>query len=148
MHDTDDIICWGCENPLDEDERESPYDRDGHLWCDDCYHEEFEFTCCWCEEYGDNEDQHRYVVVFDAAACELALPGLYRVDHLPYYSQPLIGYGYILSRAVTWLGFLDALPRAGWYDYPAGHLCLRCQRRALAHVTHATDCGIMAGLCA
>jgi hypothetical protein len=145
MHDTDDIICWGCENPLDEDELESPYERDGHIWCDDCYHEEFEFTCYWCDEYGDNEDQHRYVVIFDAGACELALPGLYRVNRLPYYSQPMIGQGCILSRAVTWLGYLP--PHIGdesWY--PAGHLCAYCQRRALAHIAHATDCGIVAGM--
>jgi len=143
MHDTDDIICWGCENPLDEDERESPYDRDGHLWCDDCYADEYQFPCSWCGDAGDVQEQHRYLVVFDPIDCGLRLPGLYRVDAMPYYAVGMADG--VFSWAVTWLGYLPPfLPT--YSGYPAGHLCLRCQRRALAHVTHATDCGIVAGL--
>ena len=145
MHKSGTLQCCNCTQSLAPDEAEAPYERDGHVWCDPCYHDEYEFICSWCEEYGDIAVQHRYVAVFDADEAEVSLPGLYRVDHAPYYTSGYVGSGWLHSRAVTWLGYLPPESDAEG-SYPCGHFCEYCQDRALTHIAHATACGILAGM--
>src|ERR1700722_18101083 len=90
--------CTSCGEPFDEEEREGPHyertDKGKNIRsrpiCDQCFHDEYEFTCCWCKEYGDVEDQHKMLVVFEECANfdnrdARILPGLYRITDGPYY---------------------------------------------------------------
>lgn len=126
------IKCWYCDEPLDEEKAESPHTTpDGEPVCDECYHDHFEFTCCWCQEYGDAEDQHKLLVVFDAEeafdadARERGLTaGLYRIAELPYYTSDYLS---------VWLNDhnlerIGPVPRGASGDgYTCGHLCGPCQ---------------------
>jgi hypothetical protein len=133
-------VCDACETPLNDEEAETPYARNGLVWCDRCYREEFEFLCSWCEEYGDVEDQHRYVAVFDAEEAGLALEGFYRVIETRYYTQAMIGCGWLHPRALRWWGHLP--PGLEEPDgYPVGHFCGGCQQRMLEQI--ATQQGII-----
>ena len=139
------LHCDLCTAALNADELEAPYVVEGQTYCDACYYEEFQFTCSWCEEYGEVGDQQRYLVVYDAEAAGLALPGLYRFETTPYYTSGLIGGGWVHDWAVTWLGYLPNLREPD--GYPVGHFCGACQAQALVEVQQATACGILAGQC-
>ena len=127
------LVCCQCEEALAGEERETPYIRDGEVWCDECYHEAFEFPCCWCEEYGDIEDQHRYVVVFDPQEVRLPLAGLYRVVRRPYYTHAILD-AWLHPWALQWLGQLPPGLQEDPDRYPVGHLCADCQRAMLADI--------------
>ena len=50
--------CESCWHELDRDYVDNPY-QEGRL-CSDCYHEQYEFTCHWCEE-GEHQDHEATV---------------------------------------------------------------------------------------
>lgn len=137
------VACTSCGDALEPCEIDHPRSPDEPGLCDACYREFYEFTCCWCEGSEDLAYQHILLVVFDAAAAGISLPGVYRIDRMPYYSQPAIGAGRLWEDCLTWLGFLPACQGG---DYPCGHLCRRCGRRALAASLHETRCGAVAVL--
>lgn len=131
--------CDWCDEPLTEEEEAFPQFRNGDLVCQQCLCDDEHFTCCWCENCGEEEDQHRYVMVFDHHIAGTSLPGLYRVERPTYYAAGIIGSGWLDPSALTWLGFLATL-KADPQDYPCGHLCSTCQERALAEIAYETRC--------
>jgi hypothetical protein len=136
------VTCTSCGEPLTEEEQDAPRTGDdADVLCDECYHDLNEFDCCWCDASDEDTFQHVLLVVFDAHAAGVALPGVYRIDALPYVSQPLIEHGRLWEDALTWLGSLPACHADG---SPCGHLCRRCQRRALDDVLYATRCAVAA----
>ncbi len=136
------VTCPSCGERLSAAEEASPRTGDdADVLCDACYREFYEFDCCWCEEYDDDEYQHVLLVVFDALEAGVDLPGVYRINETPYYSQPLVGQGRLWEDSLTWLGYLQACLGDG---SPCGHLCQRCQRTALAEVLYGTRCGCAA----
>ena len=135
------VTCTDCGEELDPCEIEDPRRPDEPGLCDDCSREFYEFTCCWCEDYDGNEYQHVLLVVFNPEAIWFDLPGLYRIDRTPYYTQPMIGPARVWEDCLTWLGFLPGCHADG---YPCGHLCRACQRKALAEVLYDTRCGVAA----
>jgi len=127
--------CSTCGTDIPDDEVEAARDAAEYadeLLCDRCLCDRDHFPCCACRECGELRDQHAYVVVVDAEAAGVRLPGLYRVTHLPYAMQGWISRGWLRPSAVTWLGFLDAVDAVDTDGYPCGHLCVRCQQRLLA----------------
>ena len=111
--------------------------------CDDCYHDHFEFTCCACEEYGEVEDQHKYLVVFEAV--DDVEPGIYRIKYKPYFTSGLIGSSWLHPRTldkvkdlpVRWLAYVSITGKDIFRElkaeeqddgYPCGHLCADCQK--------------------
>jgi hypothetical protein len=130
--------CAWCGEELTPDEAAYPELRDGDNVCEQCLCDEEHFTCCWCGNCGEEEEQRRFLVVFDPTELGVALPGLYRVERLPYYLAPLIGHGWLIASALTWLGALPDCHDPG--DYPCGHLCAPCQQRALAALTYRRRC--------
>jgi hypothetical protein len=141
MTDPDEISCTTCGTRL-YDEHEITCARenaayDDELVCDVCACERDHFLCCRCQECGEQADQHTYVVVVDPEAAGVALPGLYRVEHLPYYWGGWIGGGALWPQAMTWLGLLEGMETEG---YPCGHLCADCQCIVLAELeTHTVQ---------
>jgi hypothetical protein len=136
------IMCTSCGEELDQAERDAPLGGEHEAaLCDECYREFYEFTCCWCEDDDDDDYQHVLLVVFDAYEACIALPGVYRIDAMPYFSQPLIGHGRLWDNQLTWLGYLPGCHSDG---LPCGHLCRRCQALALADCRYGTRCGVAA----
>jgi hypothetical protein len=145
------LVCSFCDNDLTDEEMESPrHDPDdGKPVCDECYTDHFEFNCCACEEYGDVEDQHKYIVVFETV--DDVEPGFYRVKSTPYYTSGLIGSSWLHPWAlvlvkplpVRWLAYVSITGKEIYQElkaddlpdgFPCGHLCANCQKAALASV--------------
>lgn len=121
--------CTCCGSDLDRDELESPnLDGDGDPICDQCYHDKYEFTCCCCEEYGDVKDQHKMLVVFEKIGG--VQPGIYGIVEFPYYTQGLIGSGWLHLSSLKRIG--DVNPDMDGNGYPCGHLCAECQAKVKA----------------
>lgn len=131
--------CSWCGDILDEEEQENPRGEDGNVACDDddvicddCYREEYEFTCWWCENYGKTEDQHNMLLVLEREAVRIEgqnrywKPGVYQIIKRPYYGSDYFD-SWILGGALVWLCDLPA--EASDESYPSGHLCLDCQNR-------------------
>ena len=137
------MICAECNATLTPAEITEPIATGNGIVCSTCECDLLHFTCCWCGNCGKEADQERYVMVFDAAAADVALPGLYRIDALPYVNYGLIGGGSLCPWNLTWLGFLAAL-RTDDERAPCGHLCADCQVRALHELTYETRCGAAA----
>jgi len=120
------LECEQCGKALDGEELEFPRkEEDGTVLCDECWHEEYEFTCCLCEEYGLVEHQHAFVVVFDAegAGAGIEKLGIYRVIRTPYWCSNYFN-AWLFPDAVKWVA---PLPPVVEDYYPCGHLCLSCQ---------------------
>lgn len=138
------IECCLCGDPLDGEEADNPYLDDGDVICNDCYHERYEFTCCCCAEYGHVDDQHKLLVVFEETS--RVTPGIYRIGILPYYTDCLIGSGWLHPESLTRIADLN--PDMDGNGYPCGHLCARCQSKVLAQKPgKCSACGQKAASC-
>lgn len=117
------IDCTYCGN-----EAESPRldDVDDPI-CFDCYHEHYEFTCCWCQEDEHQDHQHKMLVLVDPKGAGIAV-GIYRIVSLPYYADGMIE-GFLFESALEHLRDLpEGIDTRG---YPCGHLCRDCQKKAI-----------------
>jgi hypothetical protein len=130
MITTTEYTCTMCEDTFTLDTDEVPAESpDGEVLCDDCECEHYHYACTWCGDCEDLEEQHRAVVVWDAAEAGVALPGLYLVRTTPYYWTRILESG-LNPHAVEWQG---SLPPCPWDDpYPCGHLCRSCLRTFVA----------------
>ena len=122
--------CTWCGTELDAEESDSPRtDGGGDVICDNCHHDHYEFTCCLCEDYGDVEVQHKYLVVFTET--DGVLPGIYQTaEDRPYWCDAVLDawlYPEALSRVRDLTPGLEASDR-GW---PCGHLCGDCQDKLI-----------------
>jgi hypothetical protein len=140
--------CPCCDQPFEVDGDGDPYETDG--LCDDCYHEQCEFTCCACQEYGHVNDQHNFCVVFDKEAG--VDPGIYRIIYTPYFWSDILSSGLFLHSLllIASLPFIWPTGRKGYstgnpifnelisgesFDgYPMGHLCGDCQKAILEQI--------------
>lgn len=126
------MICTWCGEELDEQERESPRTDSSGVICDACHHDVYEFTCCWCQEYGGVDVQHDMLVVAEEVSTGgysegLVKPGVYKVLGGPYHGGPLIGDSYLFGDQLEWLAALPESIDTGMF--PCGHLCQQCQQR-------------------
>jgi hypothetical protein len=116
--------CSWCGAQLGGDEIESPYrDTDGDLLCDECYHDNFEFTCCLCENYEHTDHQHDYLVIFEK--CGGLARGVYRIKSFPYYTSNYFSMWWNRES----LAKVHGLPWKFSSDdgYPSGHICWGCR---------------------
>lgn len=146
--------CSACGDALDEDEEEREYprkDSGGDLICDDCYSQDYQFSCCWCEERCDKtDDQHNLLIVLDGEAVRIESPddclkqGIYQIVRTPYFASDYLDI-WILGGAVAWLCDLPDDVDVVNNFYPCGHLCLECQNknweRIGARPLCAANCG-------
>jgi hypothetical protein len=119
------IECMRCGNKDHRHDDESPYlDEDGDEICSDCHHELYEFTCAWCQEYADADDQHVMLVIFERT--NRVAPGVYRIGDRPYYYDGMIESG-LYENALAWV---SPLPSSCMQNcYPCGHLCPECVQK-------------------
>jgi len=113
--------CEWCGSSFGDFATESEVDG----MCYDCYRDKFEFDCCRCQESEHVDHQHIFVVVFDED--EAGVPGgIYEVVRHPYFTQGLIGGGWLHEWAVRKIrGPVDFQEPGG---YPVGHLCRKCTK--------------------
>lgn len=136
------LLCDLCGEPLDTEETVDPRREGLDVLCDTCYEKRNMFWCCWRGEPDDQEVQHRDLAVCDPEVVGLALPGFYRIDRFPYYTDAMLSW-WLEDAAMTWLGYLPADAPEG-DGYACGHLCEACQQKALEHITYTLRCGVAA----
>jgi len=116
-------VCEWCGRRLTDEEIEYPNSKDERI-CDECHHEHYEFTCCWCEEYENKDYEEKYVVLTEPTEglhSELS-PGVYEVVKRPYFRGD-----WYLESALRRLGDVPS-------DFPniadsSGMLCRYCEER-------------------
>lgn len=118
-------------------DNEQPYEDEegvcgnsGDPLCYDCWNENYQFVCCWCQEHGLKKHQHKMLVVAEAdrvSTLHRDVPeGVYRITKTPYYASGIISsrlYGDAIERLTDLPEGIDT----GWY--PCGHLCENCQAK-------------------
>ena len=123
--------CSWCSHELDCEEREFPRtDADEDPICDNCHHQEYEFTCCNCEEYEDDEMQHKLLVVFTATSAshgDEVQPGIYNITGGPYWGTDYFS-SWLYVEKLVWLCSLPESLQDDDPYYPVGHLCGDCQK--------------------
>ncbi len=142
------IKCECCGNTLEECEIEYLRSEDETI-CGECYHERYEFTCHWCEEYGEKSEEcaiGSLFVLFESVRsrppCLQKQPdwydsteremraGVYRITKWPMYWDAMLDSG-LYAESFEWvLPLPEELARNGGYaGYPCGPLCPECQRK-------------------
>jgi hypothetical protein len=145
MITTTEYTCSICEDTFTLQTGEFPDESpEGEVLCDDCLCDNYHYTCAWCGDCEDIEEQDRAVVVWDAAAAGVTLPGLYLVRETPYCWTGILEGG-LIPRAVEWQGWL---PPSAWHDdpYPCGHLCRSCLHTFLSRCKLTALQGMWAAL--
>lgn len=124
------IYCCLCCDPLEGEEVERPNEVNEEIYCDQCYHEHFEFTCCMCQNYGHIDDMDNIVVVLEPTdGWHGKMPtGIYKVIEMPYFSCVIASHSWLHDEC---LERISDLPESiiSSNMYPCGHLCLDCQEK-------------------
>lgn len=137
------LACTSCGEGLDSEETVTPHREGIYLLCDNCwYGGEDREDCAWCSERVSPESQHRYIAVYKPGAAWLGLPGLYRIERWPYYTDVMIS-AWLHASALTWIGYLPVQTGDG-YGSDCGHFCEDCQQKALDHITYTARCSAAA----
>jgi hypothetical protein len=123
--------CTWCGNDLEPDEIESPRrDDDGDPMCDACYHDEYMFSCCKCENYAplsERDNVGDIFVIVDEDEAELPI-GIYEILSLPYWSSDMLSSDFIkyAIKKVSDYTFGMSIENI---NYAAGHFCQDCQNK-------------------
>jgi hypothetical protein len=126
--------CW--ERITDPEYLEIPERRHGAIICASCY-DQHQQECVRCLNWVDEDDMQSnpgdLIGIWETAPSnnlERQLPpGFYRVLRWPFFTQPLIGTGYLDTEALEFIMDLDEeCDRATQEsDACAGPLCPECQ---------------------
>lgn len=132
--------CSWCDVDLNEEEEKSPYLDGDDPMCDECYHNNFEFTCCKCENY-DHEDYQGgigclFVIIDDSVSDENGplTPGIYEVTEHPYYITGMIGGGWLWSYAIKKVSDSTHGINSN-HAYSMDHLCRECSEQIRKEIT-------------
>jgi hypothetical protein len=117
--------CTNCGEELKEYEVGEPRtgQKDGEHLCDDCYHEEHEFSCSYCEGWFDR-DPDRFIVVEEGAGDGVG-PGLYEVIIPDYWRGDRL-----VSDALRKLVDINPIQCQFWGE-SVGHVCPGCVEKLL-----------------
>ena len=122
--------CPWCSQEFDDEERETPRLSGDEPICDDCYQDEYEFACCDCQGYDEQEIQHKMLVVFvpTSASCgDKVQPGVYSIIGGPYWTTDYFS-SWLNAHRLVWLCSLPESLQDDDPYYPVGHLCRDCQK--------------------
>ena len=126
MADKEEIThdCNCCGRKLDGEEQEQPkLDEDGDPICDQCFEEEYEFRCCWCDQSEHNNHADKFLVVANAE--EAGFPrGVYEIVSKPYFRDGMTE-GSLIKSALKRIADVPEGLKIEWYC--CGHLCQSCQ---------------------
>ena len=145
-----DTECPCCDETIEVDGDGDPYTYDDEKLCGDCYHDQYEFPCCACQEYGHVDDQHNFCVVFEPDECGTP-PGIYRIISYPYFYSDMLSGGLfphalhlMASLPFMWLAYRTITGQKIFYKMKAGdnpngdsmgHLCADCQTKILGQIS-------------
>ena len=103
------------------------------LWCDVCQEDipddEDDITDCFCCSEQHHMHEGGLIAVVDEGMAELDEPGVYRTTRWPFYTNGLVGGGYLHEDS---LERVADLPDDVHSDFAAGSLCPACAARILA----------------
>lgn len=124
MNETDGKqLCAECEKPLTQEEIDIPDDHGNGPICQECEFENYWWRCHFCECYERDEYEIQAFAVFDAEEAGVS-SGIYRVLSKPFYTQCMIGGGWIHESAVERIA---DLPEDQDDDgVPCEYLCSNC----------------------
>lgn len=121
--------CAYCGESLVGEEADDPRkDGSGDVMCDECWHDQHEYTCDLCEDYEECGDhQHEMLVVWETvggSGGRSVEPGIYRIVEWPYWTSDMLSM-WLHKES---LSCIAALP-AGKQGRGCGHLCRKCQAK-------------------
>ncbi len=126
-------VCEWCEERLTDEEIEYPRDSIQTI-CDECYHEHYEFTCCWCQEYDHVDHQHVYLILTEEF--DDLQSGIYKIVDFPYFVDGMITGWFIRSSLERICDLPDGIDTE---PHPAGHLCRECQTKVTELIVQWID---------
>lgn len=120
--------CGWCGEELGEEELENPYlDNGGDLMCNECHWTEYGRACgICCNKYDTRHWTGTHFAVFEEVDGfpDSIMPGIYRVNANPFYTQPLIGAGSLHGNNIS--RHSDLPGGATGNGYPCEFLCQEC----------------------
>lgn len=120
-------LCVECGEPLSDEEIEAPADYGDGPVCYECYRDDHYWTCGFCGEDREDEEESDLFAVFDVDAAGVAA-GIYRILETPFYSQGLTGGGRIFEWAVQRVADLPEGTTEDEDGYPCIALCQSCAK--------------------
>jgi len=121
--------CTFCGEELDIEEEECPqYDNEGDVICDNCYRENFLFTCVYCQDYGLLENRGDIGSLFASTSEEDTdlQNGIYEIIDHPFYISDMFSMR-ILEDSVKLIS--TDISKIHTRGYPIGFLCEECSQK-------------------
>ena len=132
--------CPWCSEELTREEIEHPVYRQGELICDECDTEHFQFSCCMCDEYEENEYQEAIGCLLvvaepvDMFPSGRAYRGIYEITKHPYYRCGMLGGSDLFKKAVKKISPLPKGIDPG--EFHCGYLCRPCAEKMKMEAQH------------
>lgn len=100
------------------------------LLCEDCYHDEYETNCPYCENTVRNEDiQEEYFVINEDGAVETGLQvGFHKALETPCFKSGFFGFEYIIENSTE---FVKAFPKSSPDCQETGFICTECVEKEI-----------------
>ncbi len=115
------LECYQCGEKIEEDYFRNKNDK---IYCDDCYHENFEFICPICEEHHENPEEPVDHYVYLHNEQDGYIPGFYNVVKFPLFSGDMF-FTWLWDDALR-LASTNRVSEVGEYEYPSGFICKEC----------------------
>ena len=115
------LECSHCSNQIEEDYYR---ERDNDIYCDNCYHEQFEFTCPICEEYCEEGKKPEECFIYLHKEQDGYQPGFYNVKEFPVTISDMFS-GWICDGALE-LASPTKVYKHDKDEEPCGYICKEC----------------------
>lgn len=115
------LECCHCGNQIEEDYYR---EKDNDIYCDNCYHEQFEFTCPICEEYCEEGKKPEECFIYLHKEQDGYQPGFYKVKEFPVTISDMFS-GWICEGALE-LASPTKVYKHDKDEEPSGYICKEC----------------------
>ena len=114
------LECCNCGNKIEEYYYK---EKDNEIYCDNCYQDNFQFTCSICEEYHDNPETPQENYIYLHKEIDGYKQGFYNVLRFPVYFSDMFS-ATICSDALN-LASTNRIYKENTED-PTGFICKGC----------------------
>jgi hypothetical protein len=111
-------------------------DAGGDLICDDCYNDEYEFTCSKCENYANISDRDtigNLLIVVDSEEAKMPA-GVYEIVKHPYWGGDMFSM-WLYPTALKLLSSDTFGLSIENMNYPVGHVCPECKQEIVNKIS-------------
>ena len=115
------LECSHCGNQIEEDYYR---EKDNEIYCDNCYHEQFEFTCSICENYHDEPETPQENFIYLHKEQDGYQAGFYNVKRFPVTISDMFS-GWICSDALE-LASATKVYKHDKDEELSGYICKEC----------------------